>query len=1044
MYRQLHKWDDALAVATSKNHPQAHALRKEYFDYLINTKQEEIAGELKEREGDYMTAVNLYLKGGYPTKAADLIQRHDLKGDDGLCRRVAKALDQKKQYEKAGEFLENLGMYDGALESYCKGHSYFKAVELARLQFPSHVVSLEGSWGDWLARQKQMDAASNHYIQAGAYLKAINAAIEARQWTKAVQILDQIDGATAKPYYKRIAQHYSETKRYSEAERYFIQGQLPQEAVQMYTSAGLWDKAHKIAVTYMPDSEVGLLYVTQAQLMESQGKFKDAERLYLTVDEPDLAISMYKKNRQYDDMIRLVSQCRQELLPETHIHLASQFQSEGNFKLAEKHYIAAKEWKPVVSMYRENDMWEDCLRVAKQHGGQNAYKQVAYAFAVSVGGDAGVKLLAKRGLGEQAVDYAIERGEFTEAFHIAEKSCKGKLGEVHLQYAMALEDEGRFERAEEEFIKAHKPKEAIDMYIHQQDFDAGMKVAEQHEPAAIADVQEAKARKLAEGKDFMNAEMLFIQAKKPEEAVKMYKDAQQWDEAIRLAKKFLPRMVPDLQQERHSQMGGTPAAEGADYLIDQAKMYENQKQYNAAIDGYLKLTKDNVHDYSRLEVLWENAVTLSIQYVNGRVPEIVSTVSRRLVEIGRVDEAADMFLGIDDYESAIDVYLNNNKFEKAKAVAEGSQNPQHWIQYVEQKYQGHLVRNDRISDLGDRNPDAAIEMYVNRGDWDEVYNLAQEQGEQAVLKFATIHAKSLVNEFKYKEALAVLAQRGVTHDTPVNFGLYKRIAQEILADENAPEIQERTTGEPKPELEQLKQMLYNLLTGLRSSGAADNPVTQEFETLSTAAHLMALKEKCQAEKLHKLAAKQATSLLRYVNVIPIDRAFYEAGYACISAEVYNNAFVFLNRFVDVSDLIEEPDDNAGMDNSDFLETDIPLQNVHIPKKQSYSEDLREEARDWVLDKAMSNDVGQQLSQRSCQKCNARTFEAGLKCHSCGTKAENCIITGFPIDRQQKVNCTSCRSPANRDDWNGYILRMKTCPWCGSLQDPMYDSGLGGY
>jgi len=31
---------------------------------------------------------------------------------------------------------------------------------------------------------------------------------------------------------------------------------------------------------------------------------------------------------------------------------------------------------------------------------------------------------------------------------------KGKLPEVHLKYAMYLEDEGRFKEAEEEFVKA--------------------------------------------------------------------------------------------------------------------------------------------------------------------------------------------------------------------------------------------------------------------------------------------------------------------------------------------------------------------------------------------------------------------------------------------------------------------------------------------------------------------------------------------------------------------------------------------------------------
>ena len=45
-------------------------------------------------------------------------------------------------------------------------------------------------------------------------------------------------------------------------------------------------------------------------------------RLYITVDEPDLAISMYKKLKMYNDMIRLVKHFHKDLLPDTHQHLA--------------------------------------------------------------------------------------------------------------------------------------------------------------------------------------------------------------------------------------------------------------------------------------------------------------------------------------------------------------------------------------------------------------------------------------------------------------------------------------------------------------------------------------------------------------------------------------------------------------------------------------------------------------------------------------------------------------------------------------------------
>ena len=49
-------------------------------------------------------------------------------------------------------------------------------------------MPLEEAWGDYLVSQKQMDAGINHYIEAGCNVKAMDAAIAARQWTKAAQV----------------------------------------------------------------------------------------------------------------------------------------------------------------------------------------------------------------------------------------------------------------------------------------------------------------------------------------------------------------------------------------------------------------------------------------------------------------------------------------------------------------------------------------------------------------------------------------------------------------------------------------------------------------------------------------------------------------------------------------------------------------------------------------------------------------------------------------------------------------------------------------
>ncbi len=59
-----------------------------------------------------------------------------------------------------------------------------------------------------------MDMAINHFIEAKAYQKAIEAALNARQFSRALQLVDVIDGDISRPYYKQLARYYEEARQY--------------------------------------------------------------------------------------------------------------------------------------------------------------------------------------------------------------------------------------------------------------------------------------------------------------------------------------------------------------------------------------------------------------------------------------------------------------------------------------------------------------------------------------------------------------------------------------------------------------------------------------------------------------------------------------------------------------------------------------------------------------------------------------------------------------------------------------------------------------
>ena len=63
----------------TQGHPDFDGLKASYLQWLLDTGQEERAGELREKEGDLRSAISLYLKAGLPAKAARLVMHHEVR-----------------------------------------------------------------------------------------------------------------------------------------------------------------------------------------------------------------------------------------------------------------------------------------------------------------------------------------------------------------------------------------------------------------------------------------------------------------------------------------------------------------------------------------------------------------------------------------------------------------------------------------------------------------------------------------------------------------------------------------------------------------------------------------------------------------------------------------------------------------------------------------------------------------------------------------------------------------------------------------------------
>lgn len=189
MYQRYWHWEDALNLAEGRSWSGLSELRDRHLAWLLDSGQTARAASIIENTNP-RRAVRLYLEAYRPGRAARLIlANNELLEDERIVEDVISSLKTLDLMELAGELLEKTSAGAEAINCYAQAGVFAKALDLARKIDPTLVVGLERDWGKHLAASSHYDAAINHFIEAGETMLALKAAIDARQWRKALQII---------------------------------------------------------------------------------------------------------------------------------------------------------------------------------------------------------------------------------------------------------------------------------------------------------------------------------------------------------------------------------------------------------------------------------------------------------------------------------------------------------------------------------------------------------------------------------------------------------------------------------------------------------------------------------------------------------------------------------------------------------------------------------------------------------------------------------------------------------------------------------------
>ena len=149
--------------------------------------------------------------------------------------------------------------------------------------------------------------------------------------------------------------------------------------------------------------------------------------------------------------------------------------------------------------------------------------------------------------------------------------------------------------------------------------------------------------------------------------------------------------------------------------------------------------------------------------------------------------------------------------------------------------------------------------------------------------------------------------------------------------------------------------------------------------------------------------------------------------------LFGQASVLLNRYLDINEAIDDPDNINIPEDDQFALTDIPSPyNVSMPVKNMVDEQQKQKIKDWLLEVSMNQKFDSSLPLRSCEKCSTKIYEASISCFKCKNRSEPCILTGYPVNGSTGKQCRSCGKWGLRDAWSVYLNCFANCPWCNKL------------
>ncbi|KAK9806680.1 hypothetical protein WJX73_007433 [Symbiochloris irregularis] len=974
---------------------------------------------------------------------ADFLRQTVACGNAEQAARIAQLAGHWQDAEAA--YLQ-AGQPSSALQMYKDAHKWDDAIRLAAT-IGQDVGSLQEEQLQWLIRSDQQVAAGELWEKRGGYAQAMALYLDAAAPMHAAKlVLSNRKERFEAAHLERVAEMLESAGLYEDLGEFLEGCHMTADAVNAYQRGHAYQQAATLAGQQAPALLVAVEGAWGAWLA-GQGKQAEAISHLVAGGQHEAALQAASGCRNWQAASDILASMDPQLAQAHALDLAKRCADQGALAAAEGFLSTAGRASDSVALWLGEGMWSEAHAAAvRAKMPQEALQEVVTAEGARLEEQGRLQDAEALFLAFDDPDAALamwhSHHRFTEAVELVARVRPDQLSALHSQLGRQLVEEGDVEGAEVHFLAASDWQAAAAALQEAGLWEEALRVAHEHggdaaedevafawmqtlglarggrelqerglvgrvvahavrtqqyeaagalaqvagdgDMAAWAHHQHALA--LQQQDKHAAAEAAFVASGQPGDAVEMYVSQGDLEAARRLAEQWQLDSLPDIlaaQAQAAADAGDLAAAEGL--WLHAGLPHQALDMYSASGHWAEALSFARNH-------LPQQAEGLELE-AKAAEPGLLSMAGQarlREAHAALAEEdalaAAHALLGITRQDSADCDFLS---LVWHRAVSLGrTQGHIHCMEVVRDAA-GQLVHIGR--------PAAAAELLASINDRQEAVAVCMDA--QLFTEAKDLARGNAILQQAVQEAEAAYLMQHGDADELAAAG-YLSEAVDMYEAEGRWE-QAHTLASSQGSEHALACSIRHATSEAEAGNAASRAHQGDLETSTLqdvweAVHLTVQHRHSVRTGQVELAAKQATARLRLLAHLPSDRAFYEAGEACRSAAKGGMALAFFNRYLDISEGIDDGDhDGAGGLNDFRMFTGIPT-SAPLPPWHYAAEHARDEVREWTLSASMDASVQLELPQVPCPVCQRPMYEASLRCLACRSSLTADTLTGYPI------------------------------------------------